>query len=117
MLIRLEVVAVMVSVALLAPVALAVIVDEPDAMPLIVNVPVVAPCAIVTVGRRDGHEARVAAHEIHREPAGRGRLAERNRSGEAAPDADERARRRQRHRAQADVHVGRAVVESGARSP
>jgi hypothetical protein len=50
MLIRLEVVVVMVNVALLAPVAVAVIVDDPAATPLIVNEPVVLPCAIVTPG-------------------------------------------------------------------
>ena len=49
MLIRLEVVAVMVSVALLAPVAVAVMVDDPAATPLIVNEPVVLPCAIPTL--------------------------------------------------------------------
>src|SRR5687768_12649074 len=49
MLIRLDVVAVMFSVAGLAPVAVAVIVDEPAATPLIVNEPLVLPCAIVTM--------------------------------------------------------------------
>lgn len=73
MLIRLDVVAVMFNVAGLAPVAVAVIVDEPDATPFMVNEPVVLLCAIVTsAGDTLTNPALLLARWTARPPAGAG---------------------------------------------